>query len=391
MKRLPLLILLGGLLSGCSTLSSWFDGMLGGEDNTEPPTPLADLESSVTFVRHWSTDVGVGNDRQFINLQPAVSGEQIYAADRKGRVVKLEADTGKRLWSVDTKASLAAGPGVGEGLVVVGSSDGYVIALDTGSGAERWRAEVSSEVLAVPRIDLDKVIVQTADGTIAALAGNDGRQLWINDRTVPVLTLRGTGSPAAALGLVVAGFSTGKLVAYSADKGFPVWEKSVAIPQGRSELERIVDIDGNPVIIGNAVYVTTYQGRVAMLELGTGEITWERDMSSSAGLGVDFSQVYVTDDKSHVWALSRSTGASAWKFEGLAWRGLTAPVPIGDYVAVADALGYVHLLSRYDGHVVGRIEVDDDGIRARPLAVGDTLYVYGNSGKLIAYTLEEKK
>jgi outer membrane protein assembly factor BamB len=245
-------------------------------------------------------------------------------------------------------------------------------------------------VLAVPRIDLDKVIVQTADGTIAALDGADGRQLWINDRTVPVLTLRGTSSPAAALGLVVAGFSTGKLVAYSAEQGFPVWEKSVAIPQGRSELERIVDIDGNPVIVGNAVYVVTYQGRVAMLDLGSGDIGWERDMSSSAGLGVDFSQVYVTDDKSYVWALSRSTGASVWKLEDLAWRGLTAPTPIGDYVAVADALGYVHLLSRYDGEIVGRVEVDGDGIRARPLAVGDTLYVFGNSGKLVAYTLEEQ-
>lgn len=391
MKRLPLLLLLGGLLSGCSTMSSWYDGILGGEDNTEPPTPLADLEPSVTFERSWSTDIGVGNDRQFINLQPAASGEHIFAADRKGRVMMLDAETGKRLWSAETKAALAAGPGVGEGLVVVGSSDGYVIALDAASGEERWRVEVSSEVLAVPRIDLDKVIVQTADGTIAALDVADGRQLWVNDRTVPVLTLRGTSSPAAALGVVVAGFSTGKLVAYSAEKGFAVWEKSVAIPQGRSELERIVDIDGNPVIVGNAVFVTTYQGRVAMLDLASGETAWERDMSSSAGLGVDFSQVYVTDDKSHVWALARTTGASAWKFEGLAWRGLTAPVPFGDYVAVADAEGYVHLLSRYDGHVVGRIEVDGDGIRARPLAVGDTLYVYGNSGKLVAYTVAEKK
>jgi outer membrane protein assembly factor BamB len=389
-KRLLLLILLGGLLSGCSTMSSWFDGILGGEDNTEPPTPLTELDPRVSFERRWSTDVGVGYDKQFINLQPVASGERIYAADRKGRVVKLDAETGERLWSTDTEAPLAAGPGVGEGLVVVGSSDGYVIALDAESGAERWRAEVSSEVLAVPRIDLDKVIVQTADGTIAALDGADGRQVWVNDRTVPVLTLRGTSSPAAALGLVVAGFSTGKLVAYSAEQGFPVWEKSVAIPQGRSELERIVDIDGNPVIIGNAVYVVTYQGRVAMLDLGSGDVGWERDMSSSAGLGVDFSQVYVTDDKSHVWALSRSTGASAWKLEDLAWRGLTAPTPIGDYVAVADALGYVHLLSRYDGEIVGRVEVDSDGIRARPLAVGDTLYVFGNSGKLVAYTLEEQ-
>lgn len=390
MRRLLLLLLCGGLLSGCSTMSAWYDGIVGGEDNTEPPTPLADIDASVRLVRRWRTDVGVGYGGQFINLQPALAGGRLYAADRKGRVVALDAETGKQLWSTATAAVLAAGPGAGEGLVVVGSSDGEVIALDADSGKERWRVEASSEVLSVPRVDLDKVIVQTADGTITALDAANGRQVWINDRTVPVLTLRGTSSPATARGLVLAGFSNGKLVAFSADKGIPVWEKSVAIPQGRSELERIVDIDGNPVITGNAVYVVTYQGRVAMLELATGNVGWERDMSSSAGLGVDYSQVYVTDDKSDVWALSRTTGASAWKLESLAWRGLTAPTPIDDYVAVADAQGYVHLLSRYDGHIAGRSEVDADGIQARPLAAADTLYVFGNSGALSAFTLEEK-
>lgn len=390
MRRLLLLVLYGSLLSGCSTMSSWMDGLIGGEDNTTPPTPLTDIEATVRLDKRWSSDVGVGYGDQFINLQPAVAGGRLFAADRKGRVVALDAGTGKRLWSTATDAALASGPGVGEGLVVLGSSDGEVIALDADSGAVRWRVEVSSEVLSVPRVDLDKVIVQTADGTIAALDAADGRQVWINDRTVPVLTLRGTSSPAVARGLVVAGFSNGKLVAFSADTGVPVWEKSVAIPQGRSELERIVDIDGNPVIVSNAVFATTYQGRVAMLELTTGNIGWERDMSSSAGLGVDFSQVYVTDDQSRVWALSRTTGASVWKLDSLAWRGLTAPQPIGDYVAVADAQGYVHLLSRYDGHIAGRSEVDGDGIRARPLAVGDTLYVFGNSGKLVAYTLQEQ-
>ncbi|MGD2112221.1 MAG: outer membrane protein assembly factor BamB [Gammaproteobacteria bacterium] len=389
MRRILLLALLAGLASGCSTMSSWTDSILGGEDNSEPPTPLTDIEASVQLDRRWSVDIGVGYDEQFINLQPAVAGERLYAADRRGRVVALAAVSGETLWSTATDAPLASGPGTGEGLVVVGSSDGEVIALDADSGTVRWRVEVSSEVLSVPRVDLDKVIVQTADGTIAALDGADGRQVWINDRTVPVLTLRGTSSPAVALGLVVAGFSNGKLVAFRADKGFPVWEKSVAIPQGRSELERIVDIDGNPVIAGNAVYVTTYQGRVARLELGTGNVAWEREMSSSVGLGVDFSQVYITDDRSNVWALSRNTGTSAWKLESLAWRDLTAPQPIGDHVAVADALGYVHLLSRYDGHIAGRVEVDSAGVRARPLAVDNMLYVFGNSGKLAAYTLKK--
>jgi len=388
-KRALALVLLGGLLSGCSTLSSWFSGVTGGDDNTEPPTPLAKIDASVTLTRRWSEDIGVGYDKQYINLQPTIHGDRLFAADRKGRVVALDAASGKRLWTTETDAAIAAGPGTGEGLVVVGTSDAEVIALDAGSGDSRWKVEVSSEVLSVPRIDLDRVIVQTADGSIAALDGADGRQLWIYDRTVPVLTLRGTSSPAVQPGLVIAGFSSGKLAAFSTEKGFLVWEKSIAIPKGRSELERLVDIDGNPVIAGGAVYVTTYQGRIAMLDIQNGNVGWERDMSSSVGLGVDYSQVYVTDDKSNVWALSRSTGASVWKLDTLAWRGLTAPQPFGDYVAVADAEGYVHLLSRYDGHIAARIEVDSAGVRARPLVANDMLYVYGNSGKLVAYSLEQ--
>ena len=265
-----------------------------------------------------------------------------------------------------------------------------MLALNAGDGALVWKAEVSSEVLSVPQIDLDKVIVQTADGNVTALDAEDGSQLWIYDRSVPVLTLRGTSTPAVQLGLVVAGFANGKLVALSADQGFVVWESSVAIPQGRSELERIVDIDGDPVIVGTAVYVTTYQGRVAVIDLENGNAGWQRDMSSHVGLGVDFSQVYVTDDNSHVWALSRSSGASEWKLDQLQNRQLTVPEPFSDYVAVGDVEGYLHLLSRYDGHIAARVRVDRKGIKARPLALNDVLYVYGNGGKLAAYRLPEE-
>lgn len=214
-----------------------------------------------------------------------------------------------------------------------------------------------------------------------------GEQLWIHDRSVPVLTLRGTSTPAVEQGLVVAGFANGKLVGLSAEKGFPVWEVSVAVPQGRSEIDRLVDIDGDPVIVGGVVYVATYQGNIAVIEASTGNQGWQRDMSSHVGLGVDFSQVYVTDDQSHVWALSRSSGASEWKLDKLANRELTAPEPFDDYVAVGDFEGYVHLLSRYDGRIAGRVRVDKKGIQEPPLAKDGVLYVYGNSGELSAFAL----
>jgi outer membrane protein assembly factor BamB len=189
---------------------------------------------------------------------------------------------------------------------------------------------------------------------------------------------------------VVVGYANGKLAALSAEKGFDVWETSITIPQGSSEIDRMVDIDGDPIIVGSAVYVTTYQGRVAVVDIQNGNPGWTRDMSSSVGLGVDFSQVYVTDDQSHVWALARSTGAAEWKVETLSNRRLTAPEPFGDYVAVGDVEGYIHLLSRYDGHVAARVKVDGKGIRSRLLTRNDVLYVYGNSGKLAAYVLPEE-
>jgi outer membrane protein assembly factor BamB len=375
------------LLCGCSTMANWTNFFIGGSDNSEPPAELIEIADPIPFKKLWSKSVGVGHDKQFVNLVPYVYNGQLFVADRKGRVMALDAETGKKDWEVKTEAAISGGPGVGSGVVLVGTSDAEVLALSADDGSLLWKAGVSSEVLSVPQVDIDKVIVQTADGNITALTLDSGEQLWTHDRSVPVLTLRGTSTPAVESGLVVAGFANGKLVGLSAEKGFPVWEVSIAIPQGRSEIDRLVDIDGDPIIVGGVIYVTTYQGNIAVIEAETGNQGWQRDMSSHVGLGVDFSQVYVTDDESNVWALSRSSGASEWRLDELLNRKLTAPEPIEDYVAVGDFEGYVHLLSRYDGHIAARAKVDSKGILEKPLARDGILYVYGNSGKLSAFTL----
>lgn len=391
MKHAIAVTILAVLLNGCSTVSGWTSSLLGGTDNAEPPTPLVDIADPVPLKELWSTRVGVGLDEQFVNLAPIVHEDRLFIADRKGRVLALDARTGKEIWQVKTDAALSAGPGAGSGLVLLGTSDAEILALSADDGILLWKAEVSSEVLSVPQVDIDKVIVQTVDGNIAALAVDSGEQLWTNDRSVPVLTLRGTSTPAVEGGLVVAGFANGKLVGLSAEKGFPVWEVNIAIPQGRSEIDRLVDIDGDPVIVGGVVYVTTYQGHIAVIEAQTGNQGWQRDMSSHVGLGVDFSQVYVTDVDSNVWALSRSTGASEWKQDELAHRKVTAPAPFEDYVAVADLEGYVHLLSRYDGRIAARALVDSKGVQEKPLVSDGILYVYGNSGRLSAFTLPARQ
>jgi outer membrane protein assembly factor BamB len=390
-KQIVVTLLLVTLLSGCSTISKWSSSLLGGTDNSEPPTELTEIEDPVRLRTLWSRDVGVGVDKQFVNLIPAVDDGRLFVADRDGRVAAMDALTGKELWEVETGAQISSGPGVGNDVLLLGTSDAEVIALSAEDGSQLWKAEVSSEVLAVPQVDIDKVIVQSADGNIVGLTLDGGEQLWIHDRSVPVLTLRGTSTPAVDQGLVVAGFANGKLVGLSAEKGFPVWEVSVAVPQGRSEIDRLVDIDGDPVIVGGVVYVATYQGNIAVIEASTGNQGWQRDMSSHVGLGVDFSQVYVTDDQSNVWALSRASGVSEWKLDRLANRKLTAPEPFEDYVAVGDFEGYVHLLSRYDGRIAGRVKVDKKGIQEQPLARDGVLYVYGNSGELSAFTLQEQE
>jgi outer membrane protein assembly factor BamB len=369
-------------LSGCAWLG-------GSKEVVEPPAELQEIEARVGLETHWRKRFGVGVDGHFVRLDIALLGKRVFVADRRGRVWAVQAEDGAGLWEVNTDALLAAGVGAGEGLVLVATGEGEVIALDADDGSERWRAQVGSEVLAVPRVDRGIVVVQSADGTIVGLNAEDGERLWIYDRSVPVLTLRGTSSPLLGGGAVLAGFANGKLVALTLDQGRIIWETSVAVPSGRSELERLVDLDGDFVVFSNEVYATTFQGQAAALDLPTGQVRWSRDMSSYRGVGVDFSHVYVSDDQSNLWALNRRNGATLWKQSDLRLRGLSAPAPLDEYVLAGDFEGYVHVFSRFDGALVGRGRVGSAGVR-QILAAGDRLYVYGAAGELAALSLSER-
>ncbi len=386
MKRPLATACLVGLLSGCSGFSG-ITGLFGGEDNAEPPAPLLPLSSSIPVDTLWRTKVGVGSHGQRVNLKPAVADDRLYVADRKGRVSALDVASGKRIWQIKTKAAISGGPGVGEGLVLLGTSDAEVIALDQESGDEAWRARVSSEVLAVPKATDNVVVVRTADGKIVGLDAESGERIWFHDRSVPVLTLRGTGSPVVDAGRVIGGFASGKLVALDIHDGKKLWEASVAISRGRSELARLVDIDADPVIRQGVVYVASFQGNVAAVSEDSGVVLWRRDLSSYAGLAADEGQVYVTDDESHLWALDARTGASLWKQDKLHARAATAPVVYGDFVVVGDLEGYLHWMSREDGRLEARTRLDDEPISSPPRVVGDVLYVYDDAGVLAAMRL----
>jgi outer membrane protein assembly factor BamB len=368
------------LLAGCS----WF----GDKDNAEPPAELEKFTAQVKLKRVWGRDTGAGSDEQFVELVPLVSEQRVYVADRGGSVRAYTLEGGQQLWRSKTRSAISAGPGVGDGLVVVGSSNAELIALDAQSGEQRWRTWVSSEVLSVPQIHDGIVVVQTVDGNLAGLDAQTGERLWLQGRTVPVLTLRGTSTPLVDAGVVIAGFANGKMSALDLRRGVPLWEAVVAVPSGRSELQRMVDLDASPVVRDGVLYVASFQGQLAAMELQSGRLLWNRDMSAYAGIAVDRQQVYVSDENSEVWALERDSGASLWKQGALRRRQLTGPAVADDYVAVGDFEGYVHLLSRADGSVAGRVRVDRKGVLAAPLPLGDRLLVLGAGGKLVLYRLE---
>ena len=373
------------LLSGCGT-KNYVKNLFGGDDNSDPPTPLVEIETLVEIIKLWSKDTGKGSTKQFLKLTPSHIQGKVFVADVRGNLLAIDATSGHTLWENDADLSITGGPGSSKTHTMIGSEEGDVLAYASENGDFLWQAKVSSEILAAPQEAYGIVVVRTVDGKIFGLDANDGSHLWIYDRTVPALTLRGTSNPVITGDVVIAGFDGGRLAAIELHTGKLIWETSISLASGRSQLERMVDIDSEPVIIGNDIYVATYQGRLASVALENGRITWTRDISSYAGLTSDGKNIYITDDQSHVWALERSSGNSIWKQENLFARQVTAPATIGDLVVVGDLEGYLHWMDKSSGQFVARTQVSKNPILAPPVAVEDIIYAYSSDGTLSAYT-----
>ncbi|CAM5473789.1 MAG: outer membrane protein assembly factor BamB [Pseudomonadaceae bacterium] len=365
------------LAAGCSS-----------NDTKEPePAELTKFEAEVELQKQWSRSIGEGQGETYNLLVPAVYGEQIYAADVEGLVVSVDRLSGKVNWKTDLEVPVSGAVGAGYGLVLVGTLRGEVIALDVASGEERWRSRVSSEVLAAPAVNGDIVLVQTQDDRLIALEIDTGAQRWSYEGSPAVLTLRGTGAPVLTNQLAIAGLSNGKVIALDTRRGLPVWEQRVAIPQGRSELERVVDIDGGLLLSGGTLYVATYQGRAAALDVDSGRIQWQRDASTYSGVALGYGSVYLSLASGTVEGVDERSTTALWSNDALARRQLSAPAVFSSYVVVGDREGYLHLLSQVDGRFVARERIDSSGLRARPVVEGDWLYVFSNDGKLVALTI----
>ena len=376
-------LLLGSLvfLASCSWLG-------GKDDEAAKPAKLTDITAEIKVKKLWSHGVGAGADEFYIRLMPALAGDKVIAADSHGLVLAFSKVDGEQLWKQDLDMPVSGGVGVGSGVVVVGTSDARVAALDESSGALLWTVPVSSEILASPAIADDVVVVRTLDGRVYGLEAKNGKKRWIHDSSVPTLTMRGNSTPVIERGGVIVGKDNGKLTTLILSDGRVAWETEIGVPRGRSELERMVDIDATPLIAGDIAYVASLNGRVAAVNLADGKLIWAKDISSHEGLAVDADQLYVTDDKSQVQALSNRSGTSLWKQDHLLNRGTTAPVRFQGYIVVGDVEGYLHWMDPNDGHFVARFNVGGDPILVPPLVDGDILYVLDSDGKLAAYQIE---
>jgi outer membrane protein assembly factor BamB len=373
-----LMLALGGCLSMNPT--KWWSKNSEAEHISE----LVDLENPISPRILWDKSVGGGTEEEGVKLVPYVNGGKVYVAERSGEIRALDASDGHTLWNIDSELNISGGPGAGDGLVLVGTSDAEVAAFDQENGKLRWRSPVSSEVVSVPKIAHNVVVVHTVDGKLTALQADSGKQLWVYERAMPVLSLRGSSSPIISDQTVFCGFANGKLMAFDLNDGKVLWEATISVPRGRSELERMVDIHGDPLELEGLVYVATFQGDVAGVVEQNGEVIWRRSLSSYAGLGGDFHQLYVTDAEDNVWAIDPRNGSALWKQDKMTGRKLSAPATVGDYVVVGDYQGYLHWLSPEDGRLVGRTRVGSDPISTPPVVVDGVAYVLGDGGDLAA-------
>jgi outer membrane protein assembly factor BamB len=361
-----------GLLAACDK-----------DKDVEPPAELVNFKESIKVQRVWNVSLGGAEDVMRVGLAPAADAERVYAAGFDGEVIAVQAATGKTVWRIKTRTQLTGGPGVGAGLVVVGGVNGEVIALEQASGARRWSVQVGGEVLSAPAVAADAVIVRTVAGQLVGLATDDGRQIWREDQQIPRLTLRGVASPVIAGNAAICGFDNGRVLSVATRNGEVFWEQLVSPARGRTELERIVDIDSAVKISGQDIFVAGFQGRVAMLALDSGQAWWSREVSSHRGLDVDDERVYISNAEGEVLALRRRSGVDLWKQSGLRMRRLSAPAVIGKHVAVADFEGYVHWLDVETGAFVARSKTGGR-ISNPPVVVGDLVVFQDDEGRVTA-------
>jgi outer membrane protein assembly factor BamB len=378
-KIIAAFILSTSFLTACGT---FFE-----KDNNPTPTPLTSFKPETTPRLAWSAQVGAGSSSSdYLKMSPAVSETAIYTASTSGTITSLNLATGRRNWQTYVRMPLSSGPGVGDGIVVVGCQKGNLVALNESDGREIWRASVHGEVIAAPAIGGGVVVVKTIDGYTRAFSTQNGQETWSYQQLEPNLILRGASRPIIRDQAVIVGYANGNLAKFGLNGGQLLWQETVAVPQGAFAIERMIDIDADPIVFQHHIYVATYQGRISSLDWTSGRALWTYDISSYTGMAADDNAVYISDAKGMVWAFDADNGLVNWRQKKLEYRIISGPASMYNYIVVGDGEGYLHWLSKTDGHFAARVSLGS-AIYASPVVKNNVLYALTNSGYLAAYTL----
>jgi len=382
-QRAVVVVLAVFAMSGCS--------VFGGDSKDEEfePVELEKFEQTLKVNKVWSQKLGGGSEFLRIALRPASDGNRIYAASYDGKVSALDPETGKLIWQTDLEIVLSAGPGVGDDLVVVAGYDGDLVVLKADDGSEVWRMNIVAESLAQPLIKDGAIVVYTIDGRLRVFSAYNGSLIWSAEQSLPALTLRGTSAPIIVGSSVIAGFDNGRLIASNLADGAQLWEATITSTTGRSDLERLSDVDGSMAVVGQDIYAAGYQGRVAALASESGQVLWARELSTYAGVTADWDNLYVVADQGELIALLRRNGTDVWRHETLLRRDPTAPVVYNTAVVVGDFEGYVHFFANTDGRLLARVRVGKGMIAGAPVVASGKLLVQSEDGKLTAFVVPE--
>ena len=373
--------LLIACVASISACTGFFD-----KDNTPKPKALVSFTPQVKTHLLWKASASAGAGKEYLKLTPAMNHHAIFTTSTNGVVTSIAKNNGHTNWQVNTGLMLTTGPGAGDNLIVVGSMHGNVVALSETTGRKVWSTTIDSELMANPAVGKGYVIIKSLDGNVRALSTKDGHKLWSFKQSEPDLILRGASAPLIREDRLLSGFANGSLVSASLASGQINWVQQIAVPEGAFAIERMIDIDADPIIRGHHIYAATYQGNIASLDWRTGNQRWTHKISSYTGMTADDRSIYISDAKSDVWSFGADNGLVNWRQTDLAARNVTGPADIGSYIVVGDAQGYLHWLDKRDGHFAAR-DYLGSAIYAKPLVDNHVLYALSNNGTLAAYQL----
>jgi len=371
-RKLSILVLLG-LLAACS----------GNKDNTEPPALLTSIENPIALAVNWKVDTRASDNRAAHRLRPMISGDRLYSIDDSGLVRSIDLKNGRRLWRYQSGFIPIIGPGGNAQMLILTSRDGEVAAfreVDNAKLEPRWKIRIGSEIRATPVTDGAQIFVRSVDGRLRSISAADGSLQWQISSRVPALSLTGNSNPVISGDLVISGFDDGKLIAYDRISGKTLWETTISVPAGRTEVERLVDIDARFALRDGVIYVVSFQGHLAAVQALSGDILWSRKFSSFQAIAIDDNALYLSSDDSDLWSIDRRTGSAFWKQDVLHARRITAPSIIGDKLVVADYEGFLHWFGKSDGKLLGRIRTSSERNYVQPLIWGESVITHDRSG-----------